>query len=93
MAKRYTSGLFAASSEFGNAVSRFSRELKQVVDLIPAYLVPKLARKHGGDKKSRSFTPWSHVVSLVHAQLAAHFLLLTAAIFSPRSLIRWSGLD
>jgi RNAse (barnase) inhibitor barstar len=44
--------------------------LKQVVDLIPAYLVPKLARKHGVDKKSRSFTPWSHVVSLVHAQLA-----------------------
>ena len=44
--------------------------LKQVVDQIPAYLVPKLARKHGVDKKSRSFTPWSHVVSLVHAQLA-----------------------
>ena len=44
--------------------------LKQVVDLIPAYLVAKLARKHGVDRKSRSFTPWSHVVSLVHAQLA-----------------------
>jgi len=44
--------------------------LKQVVDLIPAYLIPKLARKHGVDKKSRTFTPWSHVVSLVHAQLA-----------------------
>ena len=44
--------------------------LKQVVELIPAYLVAKLARKHGVDKKSRSFTPWSHVVSLVHAQLA-----------------------
>ena len=44
--------------------------LKQVVDHIPAYLVAKLARKHGIDKKSRSFTPWSHVVSLVHTQLA-----------------------
>ncbi len=44
--------------------------LKQVVDQIPAYLVPKLAKKHGVDKKSRSFTPWSHVVSLVHTQLA-----------------------
>ncbi len=38
---------------------------RQVVDLIPAYLVPKLARKHGVDKKSRSFTPWSHIVSLI----------------------------
>lgn len=44
--------------------------LKQVVDPIPAYLVSKLARKHGVDKKSRSFSPWSHVVSQVHAQLA-----------------------
>ena len=44
--------------------------LKQVVDLIPAYLVPKLASKHGVDKQSRTFTPWSHVVSQVHTQLA-----------------------
>jgi hypothetical protein len=28
--------------------------LKQAVELIPAYLVPKLARKHGVDKQSRS---------------------------------------
>jgi hypothetical protein len=44
--------------------------LKQVAELIPAYLVPKLARKHGVEKKSRSFKPWSHVVSLLHCQLA-----------------------
>jgi hypothetical protein len=44
--------------------------LKQIVELIPAYLVSKLARRHGVDKKSRTFTPWSHVVSLIHAQLA-----------------------
>ena len=44
--------------------------LKQAVELIPAYLVPKLARKHGVDKQSRSFSPWSHVVSQVHTQLA-----------------------
>lgn len=44
--------------------------LKQAVELIPAYLVPKLARKHGVDRQSRSFSPWSHVVSLVHTQLA-----------------------
>ncbi len=30
--------------------------LKQVVDQIPAYLLPKPARKPGIDKKSRSFT-------------------------------------
>jgi len=29
----------------------------------------KLARKHGVDKKARTFTPWSHVVSLLFAQL------------------------
>ena len=44
--------------------------LRQLVELIPTYEVSKLARKHGVDKRSRSFTPWSHVVALVHAQLA-----------------------
>lgn len=44
--------------------------LKQIIELIPGHLVPKLAREHGVDKKSRKFTPWSHVVSLVFTQLA-----------------------
>lgn len=44
--------------------------LKQVVEIIPAYLVPKLARKHGVDKKSRTFSPWSHIVSMVFSQLS-----------------------
>jgi hypothetical protein len=44
--------------------------LKQIIDLIPSHLVPRLAREHGVDKKSRKFTPWSHVVSLVFTQLA-----------------------
>jgi hypothetical protein len=44
--------------------------LKQICKLIPRNLVPKLARKHGVDKQSRSFSPWSHVVSLLHAQLS-----------------------
>jgi DDE family transposase/uncharacterized protein DUF4372 len=43
--------------------------LQQVCNLIPPYLVSKLARKHGVDKKARTFTPWSHVVSLLYAQL------------------------
>lgn len=44
--------------------------LKQVVETIPAYLVPKLSRKHGVDKRSRSFSPWSHVVAMVFSQLS-----------------------
>jgi hypothetical protein len=47
--------------------------LKQVVEKIPSYLVSKLARKHGCDKRSRTFTPWSHVVTMVYAQLAHSF--------------------
>ena len=45
--------------------------LRQVCDLIPSHLVGKLARKHGVDKKARSFSPWSHVVSMIFAQLSA----------------------
>jgi hypothetical protein len=44
--------------------------LKQVIENIPAYLVPKLARKHEVDKKSRTFSPWSHVVSMIFAHLS-----------------------
>ena len=44
--------------------------LKQVVERIPAYLVRKLAREHGVDVKSRGISPWSHVVSMVYAQLS-----------------------
>jgi hypothetical protein len=44
--------------------------LHQVCNLIPQHLVSKLARGTGVEDKSRSFSPWSHVVSLCHAQLA-----------------------
>ena len=44
--------------------------LSQICKLIPGGLVPRLARKHGVDKKSRSFSPWSHVVAMLHSQLA-----------------------
>lgn len=47
-----------------------STTLKQILELIPRNLVPKLATEHGVDKKCRSFSPWSHVVAMVHAQLA-----------------------
>lgn len=44
--------------------------LKQVVERIPGYLVNKLAKRYAVDKMSRGISPWSHVVSLVYAQLA-----------------------
>jgi hypothetical protein len=49
---------------------RHATILRQIVELIPTHLVPKLARRHGVDAKSRTFSPWSHVVSLLYAQLA-----------------------
>ena len=44
--------------------------LRQLVELIPSYLVPKVARVHGVDRQARTFSPWSHVVALLYAQLA-----------------------
>src|SRR6185437_6595715 len=43
--------------------------LRQICNFIPDFLVPKLARETGVDKKVRSFSPWSHVVALLYAQL------------------------
>ena len=44
--------------------------LKQVVENIPSYVVSKLARRHGVLEKSRTFSPWSHVVSMIFAHLS-----------------------
>ncbi len=44
--------------------------LYQICNLIPAYLVPKLAKRFCVDKKARTYTPWSHVVTLLYAHLA-----------------------
>ena len=44
--------------------------LKQICQHIPAHLVPKLARTFGIDKQSRSFSPWSHIVAMLHVQIA-----------------------
>lgn len=44
--------------------------LKQICQNIPAFLVPKLAKEFGADKKSRSFSPWSHIVAMLHIQIA-----------------------
>ena len=44
--------------------------LTQIVKLIPGNLIPKLAAEHGVDKQSRSFSPTSHLVSLLFGQLS-----------------------
>lgn len=43
--------------------------LRQICNLIPPFLVSKVARQFGVHKKARRFTPWSHVVSMLYAQL------------------------
>ena len=43
--------------------------LRQICNSIPPHLVPELARQTGVDEHARTFTPWSHVVSLAYAQL------------------------
>ena len=43
--------------------------LRQICNFIPRFLVSKIARSTGAEDRSRTFTPWSHVVSLCYAQL------------------------
>lgn len=43
--------------------------LKQLCNLIPAGLVGELAKEYGVDDQSRTFSPWSHTVALMDAQL------------------------
>ena len=42
---------------------------RQICNLIPNHLVPKLTRELGVDALCRTFSAWSHVVSLLFAQL------------------------
>jgi len=44
--------------------------LHQLCNYIPPHLVPRIADETGVDEKARTFSPWSHVVSLGYAQLA-----------------------
>jgi hypothetical protein len=43
--------------------------LAQLCKLIPGHLVSSLAREYKIDRQARSFSAWSHVVSLLYAQL------------------------
>lgn len=47
--------------------------LRQLVELIPPHLVPKLARETGVAEQARTFTPWSHVVAMLYAQISHAF--------------------
>jgi Transposase DDE domain/Domain of unknown function (DUF4372) len=44
--------------------------LRQICNYIPPFLVPQIARTTGAEDKARSFSPWSHVVSLLYGQLS-----------------------
>jgi hypothetical protein len=43
--------------------------LRQICNFIPNHLVPKLARETGVADDARTYTPWSHVLTLLFAQL------------------------
>jgi hypothetical protein len=43
--------------------------LRQICNFIPEFLVAKIARQTKVDVQARTFTPWSHVVTLLYAQL------------------------
>ena len=43
--------------------------LRQICNFIPDFLVSKLARESGVERQVRTFSAWSHVVSLLYAQL------------------------
>ena len=43
--------------------------LRQICNLIPEFLVSKIARATQVTEKARTFTPWSHFVALLFAQL------------------------
>lgn len=44
--------------------------LRQLCNLIPNHLVPKLARETRVDAKARTFSCWSHVVTMIFAQVS-----------------------
>lgn len=42
--------------------------LAQICKLIPGHMVQKIAIRHGVEEQARTFSPWSHVVSLLFTQ-------------------------
>jgi hypothetical protein len=64
--------------------------LAQLCKQIPEGLVPKIAREHGIDKQARTFDCWSHVVSLLYAQLT-HSMGLNDVCDGLNHHARWLG--
>lgn len=58
--------------------------LQQICKIIPAYLISKLSRAYGVDKKVRTFSAWSHVVTMMHSQLS-HSISLNDVVDSCRN--------
>ena len=56
--------------------------LRQICNLIPPWLVSQVARRAGAESRVRTFTPWSHVVTMLYAQLAhaVHWQIWTALL-------------
>lgn len=46
---------------------------RQLCNLIPGFLTSRLARKHNSESHARSFSHWSHVVSLMFAKVTHCF--------------------
>jgi hypothetical protein len=61
--------------------------LRQICNLIPPFLVSKVARETGADQKARTFSPWSHLVAMIFAQLT-HAISLNDVCDALRL---WSG--
>src|SRR6266705_3558801 len=43
--------------------------LRQICNWIPDHLVSKLARETKAEEEARTYKPWSHIVTLLYAQL------------------------
>jgi hypothetical protein len=61
--------------------------LRQICNLIPPFLVGKIAKEVGVEKKARTFTHWSHLVAMLFAQLT-HAISLNDVC---DALNLWSG--
>jgi hypothetical protein len=44
--------------------------LQQIIQYIPGHLVNKLAKEYEIDKKARTFSPFSHIVTMLYGQLS-----------------------
>src|SRR5690606_22045232 len=47
--------------------------LQQLCNLIPTHLVRQLVQKHKSEDHARTFSHWSHIVSLIFAKLTHSF--------------------